>query len=216
MKRWSLLLCLVFVGFGLGASAEESWPEKKSDARGDSEANRHDKQFTVLGQLTGLSTAAIGAQQVHLGYFLSPTSLVQLEIGQGRNEGLFFFSSYRVLRVDSLGIQFKKFVANSFYFKTGLDYQAIDYSYNLYSNDYYGFKGNTLGATFSIGNQWQFENFTLGCDWVGIFLPIASNTTKDVVTANSSYSRSESDSDQKRYLKDSSLQFVRFYLGASF
>ena len=55
MKRWSLLLCLVFVGFGLGAFAEESWPEKKSDARGDSEANRHDKQFTVLGQLTGLS-----------------------------------------------------------------------------------------------------------------------------------------------------------------
>ena len=207
MNRTATALCIILTVFGLGASAQ---------VRGDSDAQRQDKQFSALVQIAGLSTAALATQQIQLGYYLSPTSLIQLEFGQGNNGLLVFSSAYRSLRTDSIGIQFKQFVANSFYFKTGVDYQVIDFSYSYFSSDYYTFKGSTLGASFSIGNQWQFENFTLGCDWVGIFLPVASNTTKDVVTANSTYSRTESDSEQKRYLKDSSLQFVRFYLGASF
>jgi len=213
MNCLTALLSIFVLVLSLGASAQE----KQSASRGESYANRQDKQFSVLGQITGISNGALSNQQVHFGYFLDPLSLVQLEIGQGSSGfGFLWTSSYRSLRTDSIGLQYKRFVANTFYFKTGAEYFVIDYNYSLSSSGNYTFKGNLLAASFSIGNQWQFETFTLGCDWVGILLPLSSNTTSDVVNSSSIYAREDSNSDQKRYLKDSSLQFVRFYLGASF
>ncbi len=41
-------------------------------------------------------------------------------------------------------------------------------------------KASSFGASLSIGNRWQWEYFSIGCDWVGTFQPLS--TTEASVT----------------------------------
>lgn len=66
-------------------------------------------------------------------------------------------------------LHYKRFVGNSFYFAPELyylNYTETDHSPTLL--DYADERATALGLGIRIGNQWQWENFTLGCDWIGV------------------------------------------------
>lgn len=70
----------------------------------------------------------------------------------------------------------------------------------------------------AIGNKWQWSNFTLGCDWIGVMVPIAQISKKDDLTDDGSLSRSDQNHKDtaNELAKVTNLQFLRFYLGVAF
>lgn len=59
--------------------------------------------------------------------------------------------------------QYKKFINNSFYYAPEVFY--LNY---LEDRDGEDLKLTGIGAGIRVGNQWQWKNFTLGCDWFGM------------------------------------------------
>ncbi len=60
--------------------------------------------------------------------------------------------------------QYKRFTDNSFYFAPEIFYLNYTEKFSR-SKDY---EQTGMGLGIRLGNQWQWDNFTLGCDWVGI------------------------------------------------
>lgn len=183
-----------------------------------SEHNRMGKKWTAQWQLFGAGANGTSQSALIGGYYLDRNSLVQLEAGGGgmTSSGIFMNSRFE-LSGTSYGIHYKRFLANSFYFKTGVDYRSVSYSYNYsYTNALEAFEGNSFALSLVIGNQWQWDNFTLGCDWIGFSAPFASETTSVTYAGNDSFYRDEIERAKQDYLKNGFAQGLRFYIGYAF
>jgi hypothetical protein len=198
-----------------------------------SEANRINKKIDLHVTLLGVSSNFANASGLTLGYWLDRNSQVLAEVrggkgGYTRHRYESYNSVSREFSTDTtinqVGVHYKRFTGNSFYFRTGVDYSQVDYKYDLRSSLYDDnmfmsrFKGTSFVGSFVIGNQWQWDNFTLGCDWIGYAVPVMYSISDEVkpTLTDSSYEIREYENDQKRYVSDNSAVLLRFYLGASF
>ncbi len=187
------------------------------------------KHFLLSGQLVGVGPGLASGFGLTAGYFLNRNQLLQAEVISGslENHGL----DHARTRSQSVGAHFKHFLGNSFYYRTGLDYLKVESDRAVYSRvtvyPYNGssivesessgqFTGSMFGATLAIGNQWQWENFTMGCDWIGLTAPLSTQIASESFTANDFRAKDDLTSDEKLFLKDNKLHLLRFYLGASF
>ncbi|WP_374077267.1 hypothetical protein [Bdellovibrio bacteriovorus] len=219
----SILLSLITL-FSLNAMANTDETvviesRKTIVEKDSSEHMRMNKKITVQWQLFGSGANGTSQSAIIAGYHLDRNSIIQLEAGGGGNSFRTFFSSSEYsYNSYSVGAHFKKFLGNSFYVKTGVDYRSVDYVFNYgYSSVKTGFEGNSLAASLVIGNQWQWDNFTLGCDWIGLSLPFAHTVTSETLSADAdSYHRANLDEDEEHYLKNGYAQALRFYVGYSF
>jgi len=120
----------------------------------------------------------------------------------------------------TLILRYKQFEYNSFYWRVGggvrqykvtTDLDAITGS-DLVSTGV----ASSVGVDFAIGNHWQWENYSMGCDWIGFFQPVAGSYsyTKPNGAKDSSYTDAETD--LKEMSKNGNVEFLRFYLGAAF
>lgn len=194
--------------------------------QGSSAHNRIEREFQVTAQLTGIGPSLSGSTGLQFGLFLDRNSLVVFELTKGTLWSESSLSSSRTgstydITTNSLGVHYKKFTGNSFYYRIGGDYRTVNYDYQFVwtasPTDTRHFKGTSLAATFVIGNQWQWENFTLGCDWVGLTMPLTSSVSdRRVVSTDMDYDNKRVDDDIDLYTKNTSLNLLRFYLGASF
>lgn len=192
-----------------------------------SEHRRIGKSVIVTAQTLGLGPVLWNSQGLTAGYFLNRNLILQMEVMRGdlRLHGL----NDKEVKMQSIGAHFKHFLANSFYYRIGVDHLKVQTDQMVYgrttsypfsgpgvvtSESLGQFEGTMTGATLTIGNQWQWENFTLGCDWVGITSPITSQISFE--TANDSTAQSRLEDDENFLVKSSKLHLLRFYLGASF
>lgn len=192
--------------------------------RGGSEANRVDKEFTVAYQV-GLNTA-VPVHGLVLSYFLDRNTLLQFEAVSGRyTTDNWSWSNHETRReMSSYGIHLKRFPGNSFYYSVGLDWRDYNYTYTYTSsnptyNVYSTFSGQSLNAFVGIGNQWQWGNFTMGCEWAGVNLPFALQriSNENLVSPTLyEYEREDLDRQQDQAIKYPQLRLVNFYIGASF
>ncbi|MBT4793049.1 MAG: hypothetical protein HON90_15860 [Halobacteriovoraceae bacterium] len=149
----------------------------------ESEVNREGKRFTLNTSLFGSSFSA-SSSAIELGYHLNTntilsaqyTKLVSNSSGWNDNEAEKDIW-LRDGRGHAISIGAKQFVSNSFYFKPEI-YSRSQEKVHSFTRSYYGddrYISNIkdgyiedVGVSFKIGNQWQWDNFTLGCDWIGI------------------------------------------------
>lgn len=96
-------------------------------------------------------------------------------VDQDSNAGLRYFkfdSSAAIEDVEYRGqaieLFYKKFSGNSFYTRFTLFYRDMNIDKDEDSDDDTDYVFRDIGGGFSIGNQWQWENFTIGCDWIGV------------------------------------------------
>ncbi|MBX2995101.1 MAG: hypothetical protein KF681_09770 [Bdellovibrionaceae bacterium] len=227
MKTIIALLTLISsVSFAQQPLRPDSATPGAASARhvGRSEQNRADKKFQVTAQIVGLGPSIISSSGLQGSMFLDPNSQIMIEATSGSGRPLLngLFGSDYEYRASSFGVHYKRFVANSFYWRGGVDYRtsSVDYKYTSWvgnPDSTYKFSGNSVALNFQIGNQWQFDGFTLGCDWVGYSMPIASNvTSEEVNSTDEAYYRRRMKDDQDDFLKNGHFNLVRFYLGASF
>ncbi|MDG0817129.1 hypothetical protein [Bdellovibrio svalbardensis] len=222
MKLYAVVVALtVFMSwFTVHAQDSVTVVEKPVEMvyKNSSEHNRMDKKWTAQWQLFGAGPNGTSESAIIGGYHLDRNSVVQLEVGSGGISGnsIFIDDKYE-LSGSTVGLHYKKFFGNSFYAKIGLDYRSVTYKYKYpFTGNQEGFTGESLGAGLVIGNQWQWENFTLGCDWIGLSLPFASTVKSETLTSSDSFYRDELNSAQQRYLRNGFAQALRFYVGYTF
>ncbi len=223
-----ILLCfstLTLVSFASFAQTVEPTPTNEPAStvpRGEgSEFNRTDKKFTLHALLIGVGPNPSISSGIGAGMFLDRNSLVDIEYVSGRPYDWYgFYTDYEIV-TKSYGVHYKRFVSNTFYFRVGADYRQVDYRYtsrSLFSSSIYSenkFNGESVVGTIVIGNQWQFENFTLGCDWFGVALPVTRSIKSESSTGTNPDTVKLSD-DEDRYVRKTTAMGLRFYLGASF
>ncbi len=226
-------ISLLFLAFSLSANlsfAEDApvviiQPQKKTinEVISDSsEFHRMNKSYLMTAQLLGQGPGAnISRGGATFGKYLDRNSLITIDFTKGNNfKSKGYYSDYELSDL-TIGFSYKKFASNSFYYKTGLDYRKMNYHY--ISRDISTsiidrenkFQAESIVASFSIGNQWQWENFTLGCDWVGYSMPIYVNISDESSVGTTSFVGYMKD-DQDYLVRDGVLTLLRFYLGASF
>ncbi len=227
MNLFRSTLVAIFIFISIHALAQNPVvvvepPQADSIYRDSSEFNRLNKNFSIETVVVGYGPSRATTVGFNLGIFLDRNSLIEIQALGGRPITLSFLNSYDIY-TRSFGVHYKHFHGNSFYWAAGLDYRSVDYksnAYDLFNSSVLEtrtFDGSSLGPSLVIGNQWSWENFTLGCDWIGFYLPITSqvNSEKESSGAPNAYSRSLKD-EEDYYIKSSSTIGLRFYLGASF
>lgn len=192
--------------------------DKKVVYEDSSEHNRINKKFTVQAEI-GFSVSPAPSAGFGAGVFLNRNNVVQIDA----TEGSFPLLWFSAMKTKTISASWKHFSGNSFYTKAGMAYRKIalhDRLDSTTSNSVvfgreYGVS-EVLAADLAIGNQWQWENFTLGCDWFGLMLPLTTMRSNYDSTGLSEIDKRELDDSWKRISKVTSAQLVRFYLGASF
>jgi hypothetical protein len=123
------------------------------------------------------------------------------------------------LKTTMTGVHYKRYVGNSFYFRTGLDARSIILEdrglFSVNSGREFG-RTTDLTAAFVIGNQWQWETFTLGTDWVGVNVPITNLSQNIDYSGLNANDKAEIKKSWDKLGQVTSVQYLRFYLGASF
>ncbi len=213
------ILCLLFVTPSLAQTGTESDDtaavnESGANSKRSSRDNRSQKKFVVTGQPAGIMPGGVFAIGASFGWYLDPDSIVQLEATSGKSSFLWIF--WPRVRASTLGLSYKKFVGETFYLAGGAMYKSVEYDdWQIFSDDG-SFKGYAILANFGLGNQWQWRGFTLGCDWIGLAVPLTSKVTESNVDGLSEYDLDDLERHQQRQLKDVQGYAVRLYLGASF
>ncbi len=183
-----------------------------------SAAMRQNKKFSFALQPLGFTVAPLVSMGFSAGYYLNPDAILELDYSQGAQNMLFFeiYGTTYDLRV-------KKFWGNSFYTNLGLGSRKIgvrDAFDSLTSNIItyeIDLSATSTVVDFAIGNRWQWDYFTLGCDWIGVMAPLSSkssinNTFVDDVDSSS---RKDMEDALDRLGKLPTYQLLRFYLGIS-
>ena len=178
--------------------------------KGSSEYNRINKNYLVTVQLYGYGPVSGRGVGLTLGKFLDRNSLVLFE--GTRNTSDSEFSSTENIKNYSLGVHFKKYEKNSFYWRMGGDYRTT--SFNISNGSSRAFESESVNFTAAIGNQWYWRSFTLGVDWLGASVPLISKIKSE--SASGAYTIASLDDDKKKYTTDTTYIFTRFYVGIAF
>lgn len=228
MKKQTALATLMLLLASSLAFAKQSPKiidrEEEGILRNSSEHMRQEKEFLVDGILFGVGPNLVSTQGVEIGKYIDADSVFLFQYTKGTNGwGDGDFGSRYEIKASSFGVHYKKFSGNSFYWRGGVDYRLSEVSYKYTStfsptsNVTREFKGNSFALNFQIGNQWQWENFTLGCDWIGYTLPVASNITSETLNSNDlNYDQRRLKEDEDVMVKNGHINLLRFYLGFSF
>ena len=123
-----------------------------------SSENRANKSWEATVQL-GLDYMT-GTTQLMVSKFIDADNVIGLKGGHNKSGG-------DDDQQTSFALQYKHFTGNSFYVAG-----EVFYLNTLRDTNWIFFedrsKYSSLGLGARIGNQWHYENFTIGCDWFGL------------------------------------------------
>ncbi|HET9241128.1 MAG TPA: hypothetical protein VFO10_27935 [Oligoflexus sp.] len=185
---------------------------------------RQDARFQVTAGLGSL-IPYLGFS-LNLGYFQEPDRLYTLSYTTGVDMKDFLLNLFLghddEVHARLLTAGFKQFFANSFYAEgsgfmrrlTQVATNELSYSSREGVAD---FTMDSLGVTLAFGNQWQWPTFTIGCDWVGMMVPLVHGSLRaDEAPGVDPQLVAEEGDDFKTLVKESRLTLLRFYLGYTF
>jgi hypothetical protein len=169
--------------------------------------------FLAVEPYGRLPSAGFGGR---IGYFITPDSLVGINYSTGSME-----HNDAVFDSTLLELTYKRFFTNSIYMDAGIANEVVDVRYKVIdtANSFARVESKASlkrsGFVLHIGNQWQFSNFTFGCDWLGHHLPVFQDESFSPAAGGDIADEGR----QKRAVQRatrSTLQFVRGYVGFSF
>lgn len=182
----------------------------------DSQSNRKNKTLAITGQLLGHAGGTSSSSGATVGLHLTQDTILYADYTHGLERLLWF-----ELESTSASIGVKNFVSNSFYYRLGLgarkfEMRTLDFDFA----DLFTVEEQELGyatsafADFVIGNQWQWDYFTLGCDWIGTSQVIKAIDSKTYTnTEDASYEERKNSWEEIANMNTGHL--LRLYLGFS-
>ncbi|MDQ3235626.1 MAG: hypothetical protein M3Q07_27770, partial [Pseudobdellovibrionaceae bacterium] len=167
----------------------------------------------------GLARGVMGS------YYLRPDAHLGLKYFRS-DEISDVFDDYRA-HSDLLAITVKEFISNSFYMEGGFgvrkkyvhrknrDLIIEDSTYWVkHTSDY---SRTDAGFLIGIGNQWQWSRFTIGCEWIGAYIPASPtrvNGNKEEIREDGS--RRNLSLDRSDRNTETSVRLLNFHLGMVF
>jgi hypothetical protein len=178
-------------------------PEADTNSLGQSAENRtHLKYQLTFAPIAGEYDGTENNFAFSAGYFYDAKNLINLRYTFQNSPGTLGNSSTRDYPQTTRAITFgdRYFFGNSFN-AMGSVYWRQHSKYDRSTHATYFYKD--YGVGLRIGNEWQWENFTMGCDWFGL------NHT--LIKVNDTFP-------ENGYATEKSLTMVllNFYLGISF
>ncbi|MEI6398895.1 MAG: hypothetical protein WCO71_09005 [Pseudomonadota bacterium] len=185
---------------------------------GRSRDNREGKTFIVAAGVQLIEFLHFGTG-LKAGIYLDEDSLLELNYATGTFGFLGSDSKYTFVTAD-----FHHFVGNSFYLFAGAgirDYEEKNDSFGFIKSSSLPDRKTTFSrrssvAELGLGNRWQFDTFTLGCDWISYSAPLATMSSKSKYEGEFTDSeKSREQSDFNSHASRGTFTAVRFYLGVS-
>jgi hypothetical protein len=183
-----------------------------------SEHNRIDKNFEASVIAVGFGPVPGTVGGFTFGYYLNRNSLINLSYVKVRQSAYSCSGSIGCTASgNAIALSYKRFASNSFYYTLGLSRREAGYRETEEPSGVtaYKFNGYALGGEVSIGNQWQWKNFTLGCDWIGFNFPLGYTIESEESSGNS-WDVADLESRKKAFLDTTLALGLHFYVGASF
>ncbi len=137
------------------------------------EKEREGKRYGVsLGAFVKYS--GYSSQSIQFDYYYDQNNLIGL--GYTHVPENIDFHYYKA---DVFDVSWKHFTSDTFYITSSLYYRDAEeetsqtYRFSLFYDEDFGVTTNTaryqdMGVGLTIGNQWQWENFNISCNWIGV------------------------------------------------
>ncbi len=181
------------------------------------------KQWMLVGEL-GFALPYAPTAGFSAGYFIDPDTIIDGNIVSGSEKSSEFALTVMESHASYAGARLKKFWGNSFYTNSGIGLRSMSRKITFPAGRYTGIdkestyeaSNTSLVVDFAIGNNWQMNTFTIGVDWIGLFVPLAT-LTKDEKYSDPNL-ESQNNSDIASFKKDSKStngQALRLYMGVS-
>jgi hypothetical protein len=187
-----------------------------------SEENRMGKLANVA-LTTGFGPNVIMNQGISAGFYLSSNSLIMVDYLNGDSSRKVSGSTENIsgdTKVRDFGVYYKRFFGNSFFARGGVMHREVSDKYSgttwLGKTQYGEYEGSAEIAVVAIGNEWQWENFSLGCEWVGATQPFSKHVAKDESVNRSGDIFGSMFTTPQGLISDSGLMLTHLYVGASF
>jgi len=210
------VLILSFAGLCIAQTNDADYivikPQPNMIFEDSSEFHRINKQHAILAQIAGIGPNSTFSHGLIYNYFYSRNQIFHIEATNNSMVDRTLSTAYE-LSATSFGLYYKRFLGNSLYIRGGIDQRRIDYTYN---NGARQFQGSSTAAGVLIGNQWNWNHITFGCDWVGFSQPFASSISGERLAVPSVSELAVLQDDQNRLVKNGVVNLLRVYLGASF
>ncbi len=206
----TLTFCSCFLSPPTRADNADSATKSNASSSSAISSNRNGRIITAqagVGYFNGIAKFASA------GYQVTPDWV--LEAYYEKSETFFFGTS------TSRAIRSKNFWTTNLYTNVGLMHRQtsgrsafLDVLSSTFTGKetHYDIEYWDVGPGFSIGNQWQWSAFHVGCDWIGVYWPLYASAAKVIKTEGSEISRKTTDDDLK---PEPSARLLRLYLGMS-
>jgi len=136
--------------------------------------------------------------------------------------GYFNLLGLLLIKSELYELRYKRFWGNSFYTNIGPGLQTFRVSSPLADalakSESFEAEASDIVLGLSVGNRWQWQHFLIGCDWIGVHLPLAnvSSAVGEPTNSENSEEYNKRKSDWDSFGKGSTYQVLRFYLGIVF
>ena len=161
-----------------------------ASAKDSNATNRLNKKYVLNAEIIGANFSA-QTQGVEAGYFLAADRILHVKLQKldsledQRNQDVYDEDHREADRVwkdhgngMALTVSHKQFTGSTFYYEAGAYYrdqklviktEEVRTAYEKWSlTEKDTAEIQDLGVSFTVGNQWHWENLTVGCDWLGL------------------------------------------------
>lgn len=171
-----------------------------------SSGNRKNLKYQIAAGIIGTEYIKYPIT-LSVGYYIHSDGILSL-----RYSALNHSDKWGAYKMKAVTLGYRRFFGNSFnvmpsiYYKrnTADFYTEGSYPYVLGSNNLIY---EDIGTGFRVGNEWQWQNFTMGCDWFGLNYKAYEINFKE---------KSLGPIDTHAPMKALTMTILSFYLGYSF
>jgi hypothetical protein len=196
---------------------------------GDSATNRQGKFYGLHINIAGSEGGLGYSQGVIFSKFLNHDKLLELNLAISNGyEDIGFNQKHAVYRY--YAARYTQFLSNSLYLTGGIAYRyfhgqvstrldasnAIEPSSRI---QFYQTKKEDAGIDIALGNRWQWNEFSLGFDWFGLYAPqltISDSRQRDVIPNSADRDQSNRAVRSMDLIRQVGFQTTRLYVGATF
>jgi len=200
-------------------SAAPAWASSRDE--------RTEKRFDLSAQLIGL-TGIVATYGVTLGWYADPDLVVEVGYAAGRDDEGEDEGDYEVDLFTSIAfVSAKIFTLDTLFVNVGLAQRAFDATLvaagptDVASDDVRtAVATRYLGVLTGVGNRWQWDTVHVGCEWVGVFMPLVRQKKEIDYTFAPIRVETEDERDKSESLvregTQMSLNALRFVAGVAF
>ncbi len=200
----------ILIGSSLPVQARAEEPATTAARNSAIPSNRNGR---VIAADAGIGFVNGIAKFASAGYHISPDWLI--EAYYEKSDTFFFGTS------TARAIRSKNFWTPTLYTNVGVlhrqtsgrnDFLDVLTSTFTGKETHYDIAYWDIGPGFSIGNQWQWSAFHVGCDWVGVYWPVYASSAKIIKNEDGIITKKTADDDLK---PEASARLLRLYFGFS-